>query len=464
LPVFCGCSKLTNTRLKGGARVTECTGQQVLFSIGKKRVTTVFDGGNLTSDSGALLLNRVDERLGLSRRLTEVLSDPRQEAKVLHPLRDLLRQRLFQIALGYEDVNDANSLRFDPAFQAALDRVPGPGEVLASQPTLSRLEERISRRELMAVCDLLLDFFVKRLKTMGRAARGKIILDFDSTDDPTHGSQQLTMFHGYYDQWQYLPLLVFCGGWPIAAVLRPGNAHDSWGAVAVLRRIVERIWEEFPRANILLRADAGFATPELYEFCEAAEISYVIGQITNSRLVRRGRPWMRKAKRIFQKTGEKAKVFGSFRHRAKSWEKSRRIIAKAEVLPLGENPRFVVTNMEGDAASLYRFYTDRGEMENRIKDLKNALAADRLSCTRFLSNQFRLLLHVAAYILLFSLRENLQKTPLACAQMDTLRITLLKIGAKVVTSARRIWFHLASSHPAAPIWNLLAQRLARASA
>ncbi|MGH7962160.1 MAG: IS1380 family transposase [Candidatus Binatia bacterium] len=444
--------------------MTECTGQEVLFSIGKKKVTTVFDGGKLTSDSGVLFLNRVDERLGLSGRMAGALLDPRQEGKVLHSLRDLLRQRLFQIALGYEDVNDANSLRFDPAFQAALDRVPGPGEVLASQPTLSRLEERISRRELMAFSGLLVEFFVERLKRMRRAARRKIILDFDSTADPTHGAQQLTMFHGYYDQWQYLPLLVFSGGWPIAAVLRPGNAHDSWGAVAVLRRIVERIWEEFPKAEIQLRADAGFAVPELYEFCEAAGISYLIGQITNSRLVRRARPWMKKAKRISQKTGEKAKVFGSFKHRAKSWEKSRRIIAKAEVLPLGENPRFVATNMEGDPASLYDFYTDRGEMENRIKDLKNALSADRLSCSRFLSNQFRLLLHVAAYILMFCLRENLQKTPLASAQMDTLRLKLLKIGAKVVTSARRVWFHLASAHPAAPIWNLLAQRLARAPA
>jgi Transposase DDE domain group 1 len=444
--------------------VTECTGQQVFFSIGKRKVTTVFDGGSLSSDSGVLFLNRIDERLGLSRRMAEAVGDPRQEAKVEHSLRDLLRQRLFQIGLGYEDVNDANTLRFDPAFQAALDRVPGEGSVLASQPTLSRLEENISRRDLMALGELLLELFLDRLKKRGRAARRRVIMDFDSTDDPTHGSQQLTMFHGYYDQWQYLPLLVFCGGWPIAAVLRPGNAHDSWGTVGVLRRIVERIWEEFPRAEIFLRADGGFAFPELYEFCESAKISYAIGQITNSRLVCRGRPWMKKAKRIFQRTGEKAKVFGSFRHRAKSWEKSRRIIAKAEVLPLGENPRFVVTNMPGDPASLYHFYTDRGEMENRIKDLKNALAADRLSCHRFLSNQFRLLLHLAAYILMFSLREHLEKTPLASAQMDTLRIKLLKIGAKVVTSARRIWFHLASSHPCAPIWNLLAQRLARTPA
>jgi hypothetical protein len=425
-------------------------------------VTAVFDGGNLTSDSGVLFLNRIDERLGLSRRMSEVLSDRRQEGKVQHCLRDLLRQRLFQIGLGYEDANDGNQLRFDPAFQVALDRVPGAGEVLASQPTLSRLEERICRRDLMRLSDLFLEFFLERLKKGGRAARRRLILELDSTDDPTHGAQQLTMFHGYYDQWQYLPLLVFCAGWPVAAVLRPGNAHDSWGAVAILRRIVERIWDRFPKATILLRADAGFAAPGLYEFCEAAGISYVIGQITNSRLIRRGRPWMKKAKKIFQKTGEKTKVFGSFKHRAKSWERSRRIITKAEVLPLGENPRFVVTNMPGEPASLYRFYTDRGEMENHIKDLKNALCADRLSCHRFLSNQLRLLLHTAAYILLFSLREELQKTALASAQMDTLRLRLLKIGAKVVVTARRVWFHLASSHPAKPIWNFLTHRLAPA--
>jgi hypothetical protein len=442
--------------------VTECTGQQVLFSIGKRKVTTVFDGGNLTSDSGVLFLNRIDERLGLSRRMAEVLSDRRQEGKIQHCLRDLFRQRLFQIGLGYEDANDANTLRFDPAFQAALDRVPSPGEALASQPTLSRLEENIHRRDLMALGELLLDLFLERLKKRGRKARRRLILDFDSTDDPTHGAQQLTMFHGYYDQWQYLPLLVFCGGWPIAAVLRPGNAHDSWGAVAILRRIVERIWDRFPRTTILLRADAGFASPTFYEFCEAAGIAYLIGQITNSRLIRRGRPWMKKAKKMFEETGEKAKAFGSFRHRAGSWEKARRIIAKAEVLPLGENPRFVVTNMPGDPASLYRFYTDRGQMENHIKDLKNALSADRLSCHRFLSNQFRLLLHTAAYILIFSLREELQKTSLASAQMDTLRLLLLKVGAKVLISARRIWFHLASSHPAQPLWNLLAARLAPA--
>ena len=444
--------------------MAECTDQQVLFSIRKKRVTTVFDGGSLTSDSGVLFLNRVDERLGLSHRIAQALSDRRQGGKVQHPLRDLLRQRLFQIGLGYEDVNDATTLRFDPAFQAALERVPGAGNVLASQPTLSRLEEKIRRRDLMAFSEVLMDLFLERLRKLGRAARRRIVLDFDSTDDPTHGQQQLSMFHGYFDQWQYFPLLVFHGGWPVAAVLRPGVAHGSWGAVAVLGRILERIWEQFPRAEITIRADAGFAFPEFYEFCEAAGIGYLIGQITNPRLERRAQPWMKKARARFEETGEKAKLFGSFPHRADSWQRGRRIIVKAEVLPQGENPRFLVTNLPDDPASLYHFYIQRGQMENHIKDLKNAIHADRLSCHRFLSNQFRLLLHTAAYILMFALREHLEKTSLASAQMDTLRLKLLKIGAKIVTSARRIWFHLASSHPAAPLWHLLAARLARAPA
>jgi Transposase DDE domain group 1 len=272
----------------------------------------------------------------------------------------------------------------------------------------------------------------------------------------------MTMFHGYYDQWQFLPLLVFDShGWPLASVLRPGNAHDSWGTVAILRRIVARIWEEFPKAKILLRADGGFAFPALYEFCEEWKIPYVIGQVTNKRLVRRGEPWMKKARKVFAATGEKTKLFGEFRHSVDSWDRARRMIVKAEVLPKGENPRFVVTNMNLPPDEVYRFYTDRGQMENRIKDLKNALRADRLSCHRFLANQFRLLLHTAAYVLMFSMREMLEGTSLATAQMDTLRSRLLKIGAKVIVTARRIWFHLASSHPSAALWNLLADRLAQ---
>ncbi len=441
--------------------MTECTPQIELFSIGKRRVTAVFDGGLLTSDAGVILLSRIDERLGLTRRFAYAVEDRRQPGKVRHEQEKLLQQRILQICCGYEDCNDADTLRFDPAFQAALKRLPGrPSSVLASQPTLSRLEERVCRRDLMETSSFLVDLWIERLRKGGHKAWKKIVLDFDSTDDPAHGQQQMIMFHGYYDQWQYLPLLVFHRGWLVAAVLRPGNAHDSRGVLAVLRRLAERIWEEFPKAQIVLRGDAGLAMPEIYEFCEAWGIPYVLGLGKNSRLLSRARHLMKKARIRFEQTEEKSKLFGAFRHRAKTWQKARRIVVKAEVLPQGDNPRFLVTNMEEDPASLYQFYVDRGAMENQIKDLKNALLADRLSCQKFLSNQFRLLLHAAAYILMFSLREQLEKTSLASAQMDTLRLRLIKIGAKVVTTARRVWFHLASSHPSAPIWTRLAAQLA----
>lgn len=446
--------------------MTECTDQQVLFSIGKRNVTTVFDGGQVTSDAGVLLLSVLDRRMGLSRRLAEAIEDGRQSGKVRHGTQDLIKQRVLQICCGYEDVNDADALRLDPGFQTALERVPsGPDSALASQPTLSRLELFIRQSDLTALSEVLTELAIKRWQGMGRKARRTIILDFDSTADPTHGAQQLTMFHGYYNQWQYLPLLVFDqDGWPWAAVLRPGNSHDSRGVVPLLERLVEKIRGAFPKAEIIFRGDAGFAAPSLYEFCEKADVSYVIGQITNSRLVRRADSYLRKARGLAQKTGEKAKVFGSFLHRAGSWSRRRRIVVKAEVMARGDNPRFVVTDFDGEPEAVYAFYTARGQMENHIKDLKNALFADRLSCHKFLSNQFRLFLHVAAYLLMFCLRESLEGTALGSAQFDTLRLRLLKLGARVQVTARRIWFHLASSFPLAPLWHSLVTQLARAPA
>lgn len=444
--------------------MTECNGQRVLFSIGPREVTTVFDGGSTTSEAGVLLLSGIDRELGVTRRLAEALGDRRDPSKVRHEMEELVRQRLYQICCGYEDVNDAGALRQDPAFQVAVGRVPlQEGSSLASQPTLSRLEGGVRRRQLMAFSEVLTGEAIRFWQGLGRKAQRTIILDFDSTDDPTYGDQQLTMFHGFYDQWQYLPLLVFDQqGLPWAAVLRPGNSHDSRGALPVLRRLVSRIRQAFPKARIIFRADAGFAIPAIYEFCEKEGLSYVIGQVTNGRLIRRGRPFMRKAHALFEKTSQKAKVFGEFSHRAKSWTRNRRIVTKAEVLPKGDNPRFVVTNLPETPEEIYGFYVERGQTENRIKDLKRALSADRLSCHRFLPNQLRLLLHTAAYHLLFRLRDRLAGTSLASAQMDTLRLKLLKLGARVKVTARRIWFHLASAHPMAPIWNALALRLARA--
>lgn len=446
--------------------MTECTEQRVLFAIGRREVTAAFDGGRVTSDAGVLLLSQLDEREGLMATMSEALVDARQPGKVRHSLEDLLRQRIYQICCGYEDATDANALRYDPGLQTALRRVAGSeAAVLASQPTLSRLEGGIERDELSALSDWLLEQYISWLRRKGRRGWRRILLDMDSTDDPTHGAQQMTMFHGFYDQWMYHPLMVFDSrGFPVAVLLRPGNAHDSWEAVSVLSRVIGRLREAFPRAEIVFRADAGFAVPALYEFLEKERIPYAIGLVTNPRLVRLAEPLMKGARLLHERSGEKVRLFGQFRHRADSWSRSRRVIFKAEVMRLGDNPRFVVTNLPGDPDTLYPFYTERGRSENWIKDLKNAVFADRLSCHAFDANQFRLFLHTAAYLLLFRLREQLEGTALATSQMDTLRLRLLKIGARVEVTVRRVWFHLASGHPSAGLWTSLARRLAAPAA
>lgn len=442
--------------------MTECNEQEVLFHLGRREVTAAFDGGSVTSDAGVLVLSQLDRRERLTATMAEALTERRQPGKVRHTIEDLLAQRVYQIACGWEDVIDANSLRYDPGMQTALRRVPGREEaLLASQPTLSRLEERIRPEELEALADWLLERYVAWLRGQGPKAWSRIILDVDSTDDPTHGAQQMTMFHGFYDQWMYHPLLVFDSrGFPVAVRLRAGNAHDSWETVEVLGRVIPRLREAFPKAEILLRADAGFAVPGLYEFCEAEKIPYVIGLVTNPRLVRSAEPLMKKARRRHEKSGEKVQLYGQRRYRADSWSRSRRVVYKAEVMDRGDNPRFVVTTLPDEPEALYRFYVERGRSENWIKDLKNAVFADRLSCHLFEANHFRLFLHTAAYVLLFRLRQRLARTPLATSQMDTLRLKLLKIGARVQVSARRIWFHLASGHPCADIWLRLARGLA----
>lgn len=442
--------------------MTECNEQAVLFHLGRREVTAAFDAGSVTSDAGVVLVAQIDQRDRVTASMAEAMSDPRQAGKVRHEVRDLLAQRIYQIACGWEDVTDSNTLRHDPGLQTALRRVAGePGAVLASQPTLSRLEERIQPEELAALADWLLSQYVQWLRRQGPQAWRRIILDVDSTDDPTHGAQQMTMFHGFYDQWMYHPLLVFDSrGFPVAALLRPGNAHDSWETVGVLRRVIQKLREAFPKAEVILRADAGFAVPALYEFCEAERIPYLIGLVTNPRLVAAAEPLLKRARALHEASGEKVQLFGRLRYRADSWTRSRRVIYKAEVMRLGDNPRFVVTTLPGEPEELYRFYVQRGRSENWIKDLKNAVFADRLSCHLFSANQFRLFLHTAAYILMFRLRELLHGTALASCQMDTLRLKLLKIGARVQVSARRVWFHLASGHPCADIWLWLARSLA----
>lgn len=425
---------------------TVCHKQLSFANLHSRSVVAEFSGGPITSDGGSLLLREIDNAIGLSSSMSRAIGDTRDQAKVQHGLMEILRQRLFAIAMGYEDGNDHQSLRFDPGLKTAVGSLPETDPALASQPTLSRFENRVGNRELRRLSDILMDAYV----AAHPGPRKVIVLDIDSTDDPTHGMQQLSFFHGYYDQHMLHPLLVFDGlsGFPLAAVLRAGNTHASKGAAAILKRIIRRLKGAYPEATIVLRADAGFAVPAIYRLLEHEKVKYTIGLITNDRLRKRAANLVRKAEAGFAKTGEKQRLFGSFYHRAGSWQRSRRVIAKVERLPRGLNTRFVVTNILESAAGVYdSIYTGRGDAENRIKELKVHLKADRLSCTRFKANQFRLLLHTFAFALLWHLRRSLSGTELAAASVDTLKLRILKVAARVTQSVRRIVFTMPKAYP-----------------
>jgi len=426
---------------------TVCHEQLSFASLGSKGLVAAFDGGRISSDAGCLLLREIDLRTGLIERVDRSVSDPRDPAKVRHLQSELLRQRVFAIALGYEDANDHGTLRRDPILKASVNRRPESAADLASQPTLSRLENRVGRTPLRRLSEALFDAYL----AAHPGPRDLIVLDIDATDDATHGHQQLSMFHGFYDQHMFHPLLVFDGvtGHPLAAVLRPGNTHASKGAVGILKRILPRLRRAYPGATILVRADAGFAVPALYRLLEQHRVRYVIGLVTNERLRGRVTPLATEVERSFAETHEKQRRFTSFRYRADSWHCSRRVVAKVERLEKGLNTRFVVTNLAFDPAiQIYDgLYVGRGDAENRIKELKNHLKADRTSCHAFPANQFRLLLHTFAFVLLWHLRQGLAGTELATATFETLRLKLLKVGARVRESCRRVLVSIASSYP-----------------
>jgi hypothetical protein len=425
---------------------TVCHNQLIFESLLSKEVIADFAGGRITSDAGGLLLREVDQRYRIAEKAAACLQDPRDSGKVKHHFLALVRQRLFAIALGYEDNNDAAWLAKDPALKIMAGKPPESGGDLASQPTLCRFENGVTTKDLRRLSDWLLELYLKTHP----GPRKVIVLDMDATDDPTHGKQQLSFFHGYYEEHMYHPLLVFDGldGFPLAAVLRPGNAHASKGALAVLKRLIKKLKKAYPGVLILFRADAGFAVPALYRYLERQKIRYVIGFITNNRVLEKAEPLLKKAQAAYQEAGEKQRLFTSFSYQAESWTRPRRIIAKVEYTRLGANQRFVVTNLVRNPQFVYdEIYVLRGDVENRIKELKLELKADRLSCHRFLANQFRLLLHTAAYCLFWLLRRHLQGTELATAQVNTLRLKLLKIGARIRETSRRIWVHLASGYP-----------------
>ena len=419
---------------------------QLSFSFYRHQpIRADFSGGQITSDAGLLPLRAFDQRHHLTSGLAARLGDPRQEERVRHDSLALLRQRIYQIVAGYEDANDADRLRHDPLFKIVADQELE--HALGSQPTLSRWENAPSARDLVLLNDTLLEQFIDLCGKQVRQ-RGEILLDIDSTDDPTHGQQQLSFFNGAYGQHMYHPMLVFerHTGCLLAARLRRGTASSHARIVPMLLRLVPRLQSAFPGVPIKLRGDAGFALPLLYAFCEFFGIEYALGIPANCVFKQRADPRQQQLKQRYHRTQLPQRSFSSFRHRARSWPRQRRTCYKAEHSAAGTNLRFLITNCSGRASEVFAFYNDRGECENRIEEFKNGFRADRLSCHRFLANAFRLLLHAAAYNLVNLFRLQLPQ-PWRSAQIETLRARLFKFGARVRQTARCIRFHLATGWP-----------------
>lgn len=434
-----------------------------------------FDQPEASSDGGAVLLKMTDDRVGLTWRLASALRDRRQPGKVTHPLRDLVRQRVFGVACGYADCNDAGRLIDDPIQKLLLERDPVTGAALGSQPTLSRFENAVGRADLYrlgtALADTVLLFHRERL---GDGVR-RITIDLDATDDPTHGQQEFALFNGYYDTWCYLPLIatVTFDDEPlqhvVTALLRPGTGAPTRGVRGLLRRLFTKLHTLFPRARLRVRADAAFAEAKLLAFLDAAGVEYVLGLGSNTRLEKRVRRLLGRARMQARTTGETATLYGETRYAARRWSRKRRIIMKAEVLCYPgrspkDNPRFLVTNVPHRPATVYtRLYCGRGDMENRLKELQHGMAMDRTSCSRFAANQLRLLVSVAAYVLFQVLQIRARATVLALAQVGTLRERLLKIAVWVERSVRRIVLHFPKAFPWRDAWQQLAQALGAAT-
>jgi hypothetical protein len=440
--------------------MVESTSSSIPFVAAPRHLEASFDIDDLTSDGGLVWLAEADAELGLSETLTAQIPDWRSR-RGQHSLQTLVQQRLYQIACGYEDQNDATTLRHDPLLKHVCGQLPVSGAPLASQPTLSRLENAVDAKACYRLAVALVGLYLRERERHGVPTR--ILLDLDGTDDPVHGEQEGSAYHGYYRQHMYHPLVIYDGDTNqlITAVLRPGNSHASRGVVSILRRLVRAIRGRWPGVRIDLRADSGFASPALYELCEREGIIYTIGLTPNSRLETLAEPLRATALAQVDETGEKVRLIGETPYQAGSWDVERRVVYKAEALAKGPNTRFVVTNRTANALQVYDEYVDRGEPENWIKDLKNHCFADRLSCHAFWANQFRLLLHAAVYWLLDTLRRWLMNAGMERIQLDTLRLRLLKIGGWVRELATMVRLHLASSHPGQPLWAMLAARPGR---
>lgn len=447
--------------------------QTVLFpDLFTKPLVATFDQPHASSDGGAILLTAAERRYDLIDDFARCLVDDRVQGKVRHTLRDLLAQRIFGLACGYPDANDADRLADDPIHKLLLGRDPVVGDPLASQPTISRFENRVGTHVLYAMGRELAVSVIDRHRQRLHGRARRITIDLDPTDDPTHGTQQLTFFNGHYDSWCYLPLLAFltfndeAEQYLCAAILRPGNAPATRGARGTLRRLLAVLRVAFPRARFLVRLDGGFATPELFDFLDAEPgLDYVVAMAENAVLTRCAEPAMVDARARSEASGQTEHVYTEARDAAGTWDHARRVVIKAEVVRLPgrdprDNPRFVVTNLRPSPRFLYeQVYCARGDIENRIKELHDGLQIGRTSCCRFWPNQLRVLLTAAAYVLMQELRLRAARTTCARAQVSTLRERLLKLGVHVVRSVRRLVLHLPASTPDLDAWRHIALAL-----
>ena len=452
--------------------IDDSTTQCLLFpEIFTKSTVMRFDHRQGGSDGGAILLKAADRRYGLIDGLAGCLRDERQAGKVDHSLRELLAQRVFSIACGYPDANDSARLATDPIHKMLLDRDPVAGRDLASQPTLSRFENAVGPKQLYRLGETLAASVIQRHAERLRGRANRVTIDLDPTDDPTHGAQQLSFFNGHYDSWCYLPVMGFvtfndeAEQYLCTAVLRPGNVTAAVGAVGILRRLTQLIRYFFPGVHLRVRLDGGFAHPDLLAFLDAEpNLEYIVAMAKNAVLKRKAKPAMRQARKLSRRTSQTEHVYGEANYAARTWSRQRRMIIKAEVVRAEgkkpkDNPRFVITNMKQSPQFLYeKVYCQRGEIENRIKELHD-LQIDRTSCSDFWANQFRVLLTAAAYVLMQELRLRAAGTPCARAQVWMLRERLLKLGARVLVSVRRVVVHLPASFPFLPTFRQVALAL-----
>ena len=434
--------------------MTDCTLSKIEFPRCRgRRVEADFGGGDISSNGGVALVAAADRRLGLLSGLARRLDDARQPGKVTHGLLPLLRQRVYGLALGWEDVNDHGGLRDDLALQTAV----GCDGRLASPSTVGRLDRAAGRDWAWAAHVLLVESFIASFDT----SPAELVLDFDATDDAVHGCQVGRFFHGYYDRYCFLPLYVFCGDQLLVSYLRPSNVDGAKHAWAILALLVKRLRQEWPDVRIVLRADSGFCRHRMLNWCEGHDVGYIIGLAKNARLNADAEMWMGWAEAAFRHSGDKQRLFAELRYGARTWKRRRRVIARLEHGPKGANPRYVVTNLEGGGQSLYDgLYCQRGEMENRIKEQQLDLFADRTSCHDWWPNQFRLTLASLAYTLIEAIRRvALAGTEMARAQAGTIRLRLLRIGAVVIRNTRRVALHLSTACPDKALFHLAAARL-----